>query len=543
MKRTLVLLPVTVAALLVTGGCGRALKPGDEIAGEITRERTLESFSESAEEELFRMGRPVEADFRCAGFSLASGREMAISVESEDFDPALAVIDREGAVLCMNDDWDGDLAARVVVSDLPRGSTLLVFGIDGRGGEFDLSVEEADQKDLDEFAAATSLASGFLEGDRGDDKDDDLMDDLLSDALDDYLYMNSYAGAVIHPFSIEEEQLVSLVLSSGDFDAYLALVEIDSDEYEYVSYNDDYSSETDSRIDQVLDPGLYGAVVMSYNENDDGDYTLTLTRYDPAALEPEKVEANMPGAIFTGTVEPGRGLAAGVWPDITQSKPYELPISAATPCAFFEFVIGSGQSGIFDISSGSDVLDTFLTLVRLEQSGYVTYIASNDDDASSTDSKLTWVLPPGTYVAMVSSYDQTCSGEVDFSYQPSSIRPVPLMPGRVSRGTIDYDTPRLTYTFDIVAGRSYSVSADAIASSDGSTIDPFIEALLPDGTILTDDDGGGYPNSLLHIYPSAMQSGGVLLTVRGLYEGSTGTVDVELNEDRTSGSETFSLYD
>lgn len=537
------MLLVPAAGMLVLGGCGRALKPGDEMVGEITRDRTLESYSEDAEEALFRMGRPVEADFRCAGFALASGRDMAITVESDDFDPVLAVIDREGAVLCMNDDWDGDLAARVVVSELPRGSTLLVFGVDGRGGEFDLSVEEADQSDLDEFTAATSLDSGVLEGERVDDKDDDLMDDLLSDNLEDYVYASSYAGAVIHPFTIEEEQLVSLSLSSNDFDASLALVEIDSDEYEYVGYSDDYAFDTDSRIDQVLEPGLYGAVVMSYGENDDGDYTLTLTRYDSAALEPEKVNADMPGAIFTGTVQPGRGLAAGVWPDITQSKPYDLTVSAATPCAFFEFVIGAGQSGIFDINAGSDVLDTFLTLVRLEQNGTVTYIASNDDASSSTDSKLTWVLPQGTYVAMVSSYDETCSGEVDFSYQPSSVRPVPLIPGRVSRGVIGYDTPRLTYTFDIVAGRSYTVSAEATDSAGDSTIDPFIEAVLPDGTLLTDDDGGGYPNSLLHIYPSTEQAGGVILTVRGLYEGSAGTVDVELSEDRMSDSEAFSLYD
>lgn len=536
---------LSTAAMLVLGGCGRTLKPGDEMVGEITRERTLESFFENSEEELFRMGRPVEADFRCAGFALASGRDMAIDVESDDFDPVLVVIDKEGAVLCMNDDWNGSLASRVVVSDLPRGSTLLVFGVDGRGGEFDLSVEEADQNDLEEYAIATSLDSGVLEGEKVEDKDDDLLDDLLSDNLDDYLYMSSYAGAVIHPFTVEEEQLVSLSLSSGDFDAYLALVEIESDEYEYVTYSDDYGYERDSRIDQVLEPGLYGAVVMSYNEDEDGSYTLELTRYDSAALEPEKIEVSMPGTLVTGTVQPGRGLAAGVWPDISQSKPYDLAVSAATPCAFFQFVIGDGESGIFDISAGSDILDTFLTLVRLEQNGSVTYIASNDDVASSssTDSKLTWVLSPGTYVAMVSSYDETCAGEVDFSYQPSTMRTTPLIAGRVSRGVIGYDTPRLFYTFDIVAGRSYTVSADAASSPDGETLDPYIEALLPDGTILTDDDGGGYPNSLLHIYPTAEQAGGVLLTVRGLYEGSTGTVDIELTEDRMSESEVFSLYD
>jgi hypothetical protein len=495
-----------------------------------------------AVEILFAEGRPVEGDFRCATHALSRDGILVIDAESDDFDPVLAVVDEEGALLAMCDDWDGSVDAHLALSDLPSGAVLLVFSVDGSGGEYQLTVTEGTQKDLEDFAAARSLDSGTVTAVKCDDKEDDLMSDALSDDLDDWLYLEDYSGAVIHPFTVSEEALCSITLESEDFDPILAVVEVDDDEYDYIASSDDVGYGLNSRVDQVLDPGRYAAVVMSYDPEDDGDYTLTLQSFTSDAIEPVYVEAESPGMLFAGTIAQGVCLAAGVWPAVAEEKPYELQLSAASPCALFRFEISPGQTGIYDIDAGSDNMDVILTLLAQEDET-VRFLAFNDDFGSSTASRVTWALAPGTYVALVSSYDEGATGDVDFSFQPSQAGVTPLLAGRTSRGEITWDNPRLNYTFEIVAGRTYTVAADAVTAPDGTQLDPYIEAILPDGTLLTDDDGGGYPNSLVRISPTPQQYGNVLLVVRGLYTESVGTVDVLLTENRMTEGQAFSLYD
>jgi len=529
-------------AAVLASGCGGGLGPGDEIVADLGRDMTLDDVMPDAVETFYAEGRPVEGDFRCATHALSRDGILVIDAESDDFDPVLAVVDKEGALITMCDDWDGSVDARLALSELPSGAVLLVFSVDGSGGEYQLTVTEGTQKDLEDFTAARSLDSGTVTAEKCDDKDDDQMNDALSDDLDDWLYLSDYSGAVIHPFTVSEDVLCSVTLESEDFDPILAIVEIDDDEYDYVASSDDVGYGLNSRVDQVLDAGRYGAVVMSYDPEEDGDYTLTLQTFSSDAIEPVFVEADSPGMLFSGTIAQGMCLAAGVWPALAEEKPYELQLSAASPCALFRFEVSPGQTGIYDIDAGSDNMDVILTL--LAQDGEtVRFLAFNDDFGSSTASRVTWALAPGTYVALVSSYDEGATGDVDFSFQPSQAGVTQLLDGRTSRGEITWDNPRLNYTFEIVAGRTYTVAADAITAADGTQLDPYIEAILPDGTLLTDDDGGGYPNSLIRISPTPQQYGNVLLVVRGLYTESVGTVDVLLTEGRMSEGEAFSLYD
>jgi hypothetical protein len=540
MKKTLLCLAGLLA--LIVSGCG-GLKPGDEVIGELSRDSRLSDFMSDPEEVLFAAGRPVSEDWACASHPVRTGGTIVIETESDDFDPVMVAVDKEGVLLALCDDWEGSLDSRLVLRDAPRGTRILVFGIDGQRGEYTLAVSEAEDKDYEEFTGGTSLAGGTVTGEVVEDKDDELMDSALSDGLEQYTWLTSYSRGRVYPFTVSEGGLCSVDLVSentNEFDPILALVSIDDDEFEYVAYNDDYGMDLNARIDEVLEPGSYAAVVLSYNEQSSGEFTLSLRRYEAAALIPTIVPASAPGTLYQGEVVPGAGLAAGFWPSISRMKPYEVLTSAASPCSFFEFSILPAQTGLYDVDAEGEGVDVFLTLVKRDADS-VLYVACNDDFGGSTDSRISRMLTPGIYVAMVSAYGDSASGTVSFSFQPSLTPPTPLVANRPVDAEITLDSPQIAFTFDVVAGRIYTVSSTSVDQA--SSVDTYIEATLADGSQLTDDDGGGNLNSRLRIDPMPEQSGRVLLVVRDLYNSGTGRVRVELTEESRSQSQVFGLYD
>ena len=94
----IVLSCMALALMLLSTGCG-GLKPGDEQMGELTRDSRLSEFMTDAESVMFEAGRPVSDDWACASASLRSGGSVAVEVESEEFDPILIAIDKEGSLL------------------------------------------------------------------------------------------------------------------------------------------------------------------------------------------------------------------------------------------------------------------------------------------------------------------------------------------------------------------------------------------------------------------------------------------------------------
>ena len=105
------------------------------------------------------------------------------------------------------------------------------------------------------------------------------------------------------------------------------------------------------------------------------------------------------------------------------------------------------------------------------------------------------------------------------------------------QANVSWTMPELYYSLEITAGSVYLVGARS------DEIDPVIEVLLPDGTTLRDDDGGGYPNALLRLDPMPFQSGTALITVKDYYSSSTGPVRIEVTRERRTESGVFALYD
>jgi len=539
----IVLSCMALALMLLSTGCG-GLKPGDEQMGELTRDSRLSEFMTDAESVMFEAGRPVSDDWACASASLRSGGSVAVEVESEEFDPILIAIDKEGSLLAFNDDWEGSNNSRIVFRDVPGGTEVLVTGIDGERGEYVLTVSEAEDKDCTEFEEATNLSGGIVLGEIVEEKEDELLDEALSDALGQYTWLTDYSRGMIFPFTVTEGGLCSVNLISentSELDPILAIVEIDDDEYDYVAYNDDYGMDFNARVDEILEPGSYAAVVLSYSEEGGGEFTLTLDRYDASALIPTVVDVSAPGMLYEGEIVEDAGLAAGVWPTIATMKPYEVITSAASPCAFFQFTVSPSQTGLYDVEASSGDLDVFLTVLERDADS-VLYVACNDDFGGSTDSRITRVLPAGDYLAMISAIGEPGAGSVDFSFQPSRINIIPLEPRRPIEADVSAGAPQIACTFEAVQGKIYTVTATAIDEGTGSTVDTYLEILLPDGTLLANDDYEGL-NSQLRIDPTAEQLGRVFVMVRDYGNYTTGPVRIELTDEGRAGSQVRSIVD
>lgn len=522
--------------LVVLAGCG-GLHPGSEVEGVVTRDSdALGDVVPDAEEVFFEAGRPVDGDFLCEVHSLAAGDSVMVEISSRDFDAVAAAVDREGTLLAVCDDWGDETDSRLVLASVPRGSRLVVFALDGSSGEYEAGVSEASPDDFEDWEEATATGAGPLRGELDSDKDDDLLQDELEDELDPYVYSTAYGMARLHVFRTDGEMLVTASLASDDFDPILALVEVGTRHFSYVAHNDDYSGGLGARVDMVLEAGLYAAVVLPYDAAGDGRYTLTVESYPLEGMSSEVVRVEETGVDYAGTIVAGSGFAITRWPGISEEKPYDLLLTAASPCAFFEFDIPSGQAGLYEVDASSDDLDTYLCLLRGSVGDGLTYVAANDDTGGS-DSRITSVLPAGTYLAMVSSYSGAEEGEVALSLQPATTQPLEVVFGRPADLDLSWSEPSRYLAFEAVAGRIYTVN---VTSTD---VDPYVEAVLADGTMLSDDDGGGFPDARLTLDPSPEQSGVVVLTVRDYANASVGRLRVEVTEERRGESEVFALYD
>ncbi len=255
MKRSFVLLPAL--ALLFTGCLSDpGLGHGDIAQAEIVSSgTTLGEAIEDPEASLLSHGIPVDEGFNCEEFKLQSGGETLIEAEGgRRFDPVIAVLDDEGAIVAVNDDWDGDTGSRIVLEEFPEGSRLVVWGVDGATGSVTITVSEASSDDADEWLAATSLSLGVMGSELLEDKGSESMKELIEDLDSEEIYASEYENALLVPFTVEEEARYSLSLQSEDFDAYLILISYGRRGLEFLEVNDDRGGSTDSKSSECWNP-------------------------------------------------------------------------------------------------------------------------------------------------------------------------------------------------------------------------------------------------------------------------------------------------
>jgi len=517
MRRKLVLL--MAAALLLAAGCGGGLSPDSEVEGEIGSDAAeIGDEWDDAEEELLAMGRPVEDDWPCMTWKLSGDGAVLVEVESDDFDPVLAVYGEDGEVLALCDDWDGDLEeSAVALESVPEGATLILFGAAGGDGEFELSCTVASEEDLEEFALACDLADGVLEGYKPDDKDDDLLEEVLEDVLEDHVYDKDFSNASVHGFGLDADGPVRVTVESDDFDTYLVLLGVDGDDLYYIDYNDDSGSGTNSSLMSDLEAGGYLAVVLSYIEGESGDYLLEVETLDEELLEPDPVPAEEPGVSYSAEVTEQTPIAYAY----TGGDDYYVPgLSGFTPVAAFAFTVEA--TGIYQLDGFSETDDVVLSLWDGSTEPPVMMEYNDDGSGTGTDSRMVSMLPAGEYIALVSIYSgELPTGELGFSWQPAQQEMRSLRPGRAAEAMFTYETTDVYYTFEVDQPGELVVTADAVTDD----IDPYIDLWSPGDAEYSDDDGGDDFNSRLEVQVAPEDTGEWTLHVT-TYGGGEGRIRV-----------------
>jgi hypothetical protein len=509
-----------VAALLC--GCtGPVVRPGSVVRGDLPgKSHTLAQAWEEAGEVLTALGHPMDTDVYTEVRRISGNGVTVVEVRSHDFDPAAAVLDGSGNLLAFCDDWNGGASARLVLENIPENASLLIFSKNDERGLYDLLATSGDSEDLEAFRRATDLSSGPVTSALHGGSGNRILGGLLRDALESHVYDSAFDRAMLFPFSVQEEAMVSISLESDSFDPLLVLLSVEKGAYVFQEMNDDYDGVW-SRIIRELSPGDYMAVVLPYSREGEGEFTLRLEPVDRAALQPEPVEAEAPGVEYLGTLEPGRNYAAGWWPEMVNDYQVPSQLRPFSPVAGFTF--GVEETGGYVLTAGGET-DVYMTLLRSTGDG-MEFVAYNDDyQGLGTDSRVEGILIPGEYSALVSAYNGGEYGPVSFSWNRLEIRPATLAPGRPVRVSAPEETAKLYFRFEVEEGHEYTVSVES------GELDPVINAYLPDGGILYDDDGGGGTNSLLSFTAGPGQGGRCFLTVEK-YSPGDGFFTVTLSED------------
>lgn len=265
----------------------------------------------------------------------------------------------------------------------------------------------------------------------------------------------------IWQFEAEANQIVTIELTSADFDPYLELYEPSDSSVPAIS-DDDGGRGTNSQIynTRLLQTGTYQIYVRSFEDSGSGAYVLSLQ-------------------VGTGTfvsIENSIPLVFG--------EPLIATLTTSEMAYYFEGTAGQRIS----LFLTSATFDTYMEL--LDDEG--TLVGENDDDGRSTNSALDVELPrTGTYFVVVSGYENDAAGEYELElYQLDSIEsPGGSMEiGRLVTARLLPETAAL-WTFQGQAGEIISLSA--MPQSPTEQFDLYLELLDADGRVLVSDDDSG----------------------------------------------------
>jgi hypothetical protein len=257
-------------------------------------------------------------------------------IQNDEMDPYLRLEDSRGSVLAQDDDSAGSLNARIGPFRLPGSGTYTIVATSLGGedvGEFSLTLDapivrrtEYGQRVTGELSAEETQAE--------------------------------------YTFHAEAGTVISIDLTSNDFDATLTLLEGDS--RSQLVYNDDGGINRNSRIGPYVlpDDGDYHIVVSGLG-TPEGEYMLTLNRADPIPVDI--------GRAVEGQISGGQA-------------------------AYFSFEGHSGDVVDVRVDTGNE-FDTALTVITPTSSE----IASAEDVSDEVDPFVTNVILPedGTYFVAV----------------------------------------------------------------------------------------------------------------------------------------------
>lgn len=225
------------------------------ISGELTSDTTNE-FGEYA------------VRYRLTG--VPAGERVRVSVQSEDFDTYLYLLDEQANVLDSNDDAGADTNSALTVTSSGRDTLIEVTSFGGSStGTFTLSVEQGTVEDLPSIDLSgvqptTLQVPGTVEAELTD------QDQLPDGATGTYYALEG----------LNEGEMVDIALTSDAFDTYLRVVNPEAGVI--LAENDDNPDTSRSAVSIGATGAPMWVQVTSWSEMSTGPFTLEVTVSQPA---------------------------------------------------------------------------------------------------------------------------------------------------------------------------------------------------------------------------------------------------------------------
>lgn len=479
--------------LLVMGQAETTVAIGDTVSGELTASSPSATYSIDAH----------------------AGDELTFSVTSDAFDSYLTLLDAGGASLATDDDSGGDKNASIQAFVVPEDGTYSIK-VESYNqvstGAYTLTVTgEANAVPSTPTPGSTSTPEATPAGTQPPSTGS-----ALAYGDSDSATLTEQSN-VVYTFDGKAGDVVTIELTSPDFDAYLSLQDSSGDE---IASDDDSAGNLNARIASFALPadGTYTIVAGSYGGGISGAYTISLSSGDATAVPTEETATPEVTATATATAtEPvANGGTAGTLTNDLLSASYTFEGSSGdtvtitlTSPDFDSYLILQGPDGrsVAEDDDSAGNLNSTIQNFSLPEDGTYTIIASSNNRAEV-----------GEYLIEVTGATITAAQALTPTAPPPT--PIAQQGGDIAVGTSvtgslgdDAETTSYAFTLDTDQSVTITLTSDAF--------DTFVSLQDANSTELTsDDDGAGNLNSRIENY--ALTAGTYMIVVSssgGVFSG------------------------
>jgi hypothetical protein len=321
-----------------------------------------------------------------------AGETIRLTLRSDDFDAYLSFGTMDGEdfdELDSDDDGAGGTDAKLAVTLSNDGEYAVRVNSlsEGETGQYSLLLEQGDPSEVavedehDDHDAGETVTADPLPQPSPVSSGQTVNGDLSESdpRMDDASRYDLYS------FTGRRGQQVVVTMRSTAFDSYLALGQIDGEEFNALESNDDDGGGDDAQITyRITRDGVYVIRANSLFANETGDYTVEMTLGDA----PPPVQLTTQPIRYGQTVN---GELSASDPQMDDDSHFDL----------WKFTGRQGDKIV--ITMKSTVFDTYAAFGRIEEGEFV-QIESDDDGAGGTDSKIEYTLEgDGDYVVRANS--------------------------------------------------------------------------------------------------------------------------------------------
>jgi hypothetical protein len=360
-----------VTATRTSTGSIRNLPIGETISEELTAEN--EMLQDSSYAQRYRV-------------QLVNGQQVQITLQGDDFDAYLMLLDDEGTIVAKDDDSAGGTDARIDYTATKTGPHIIIVNSLGKQeeGAFALFVEH-----ISGPQAATEPETSPEINIRPINIGQVVSGELTNSSpkLDDGTYYDVYT------FTGVPNTTVNIMLMSEEFDAYLLLSSFSDQELTQLETDDDSGGGTDSKITyRIPDSGIYVIRVNTLSEGETGSYMLSLTSTsaEPVATSP------------VGTISIGQTISGS----LNSFSP-----KMDDDSYFHSYAIVGVPNTTITITYKSDAFDAYLLFGTFTNNTF-TSIETDDDGAGGTDSQIIYTFTDSrTYMIRANTLSAGSTGD------------------------------------------------------------------------------------------------------------------------------------